>query len=83
MHVNMVLWLGFYTSILCQHALMNSGRIRHICLGRNLSSVVKHALYLDRGFRGVRAGEEKNACGDAFRFLPYSIFSFAHSTPRS
>jgi len=62
---------------------MNSGRIRHICLGRNLSSVVTETRAISRGFRGVRAGEEKNVCGDAFRSLSYSIFSFAHSTPRS
>lgn len=60
---------------------MNSGRIRHICFGRNLSSFVEHALDL-AGFEGY-ALERKNACGNAFRSLPRSIiFTVAHSTPR-
>ena len=55
---------------------MNSGRIRHICLGRNLSSVVKHALYL-AGFEEYAREREKTRAGTLFVFCR-TQFSVLH-----
>ena len=48
---------------------MNSGIFRHICFGRNLSSVVKDALNLV-GFEGYARARKKKTRGNAFRSLP-------------
>lgn len=82
MLVNMVLWL-LYKRSACEHALMSSGRIRHICSGRNLSSVVKHALYL-AGFEGYAREREKTRAGTLFVLCrtQFSVLHIAHSTPR-
>lgn len=74
MHLSMVLWLGFYTSILCVNTPS------WIVVGLGIFALEEtlvlwlNTRYISRVSR-VRAGEEKNACGD--------ILSFAHSTPRS